>query len=78
MTIPEKMKAFVLTGHGDMDKLVYHTDWPVPVPVSQKVCPLYLPVEVLHCNCLRASTCQDLPRYRTALINLSVGFLFHF
>ena len=32
MTIPEKMKAFVLTGHGDMDKLVYHTDWPVPVP----------------------------------------------
>ncbi len=31
MTIPEKMRAFVLTGHGDMDKLVYHTDWPVPV-----------------------------------------------
>jgi NADPH:quinone reductase-like Zn-dependent oxidoreductase len=24
------MAAFVLTGHGDMDKLVYHTDWPVP------------------------------------------------
>lgn len=31
MTIPDKMKAFVLTGHGDMDKLVYRTDWPVPV-----------------------------------------------
>lgn len=31
MNIPDKMKAFVLTGHGDMDKLVYHTDWPVPV-----------------------------------------------
>ena len=31
MRIPGKMKAFVLTGHGDMDKLVYHTDWPVPV-----------------------------------------------
>jgi len=31
MTIPDKMKAFVLTGHGDMDKLVYHVDWPVPV-----------------------------------------------
>ena len=28
--IPETMRAFVLTGHGDMDKLVYHTDWPVP------------------------------------------------
>ncbi len=31
MTIPDKMNAFVLTGHGDMDKLVYRTDWPVPV-----------------------------------------------
>ncbi len=31
MIIPDKMKAFVLTGHGDMDKLVYHTGWPVPV-----------------------------------------------
>ena len=24
------MRAFVLTGHGDMDNLVYHNDWPVP------------------------------------------------
>lgn len=30
MSIPKTMKAFVLTGHGDMDKLVYKTDWPVP------------------------------------------------
>ncbi len=30
MTIPETMRAFVLTGHGDMDRLVYHDDWPVP------------------------------------------------
>lgn len=28
--IPKTMAAFVLTGHGGMDKLVYHTDWPVP------------------------------------------------
>jgi len=28
--IPETMDAFVLTGHGDMDKLVYQSDWPVP------------------------------------------------
>ncbi len=37
MTIPAKMKAFVLTGHGDMDKLVYHTDWPVPVAGTGEV-----------------------------------------
>lgn len=37
MTIPNKMRAFVLTGHGDMDKLVYHEDWPVPVPVPGEV-----------------------------------------
>ena len=24
------MKAMVLTGHGDLDKLVWHEDWPVP------------------------------------------------
>ena len=24
------MAAFVLTGHGNIDKLVYHADWPVP------------------------------------------------
>jgi NADPH:quinone reductase-like Zn-dependent oxidoreductase len=24
------MKAFVLTGHGDINKLVYHSDWPTP------------------------------------------------
>jgi len=30
--IPETMRAFVLTGHGDMDKLVFHDDWPTPRP----------------------------------------------
>ena len=30
--IPKTMRAVVLTGHGGMDKLEYHTDWPVPVP----------------------------------------------
>lgn len=28
--VPETMNAFVLTGHGDMDKLVFHQDWPTP------------------------------------------------
>jgi len=28
--IPETMKAVILTGHGGLDKLEYHTDWPVP------------------------------------------------
>jgi len=29
-TISGTMAAFVLAGHGGMDKLVYHRDWPVP------------------------------------------------
>lgn len=29
--IPERMRAMVLTGHGDLDQLMYHDDWPVPV-----------------------------------------------
>ncbi|MGR3984674.1 MAG: zinc-binding dehydrogenase [Gammaproteobacteria bacterium] len=30
MKIPATMRAFVLTGHGGMDKLEFHADWPVP------------------------------------------------
>ena len=30
--IPPTMRAFVLTGHGDMDRLEYHQDWPTPQP----------------------------------------------
>ena len=35
--IPKIMKAVVLTGHGGMDKLEYHTDWPVPQPGPDQV-----------------------------------------
>ena len=35
--VPEKMRAFVLTGHGGMDKLVFHDDWPVPKPDAGEV-----------------------------------------
>jgi len=31
------MQAMVLTGHGGMDKLVWHEDWPVPVPKAGEV-----------------------------------------
>lgn len=33
----ETMRAFVLTGHGDFDKLEYHTDWPKPEPQANEV-----------------------------------------
>ncbi len=29
---PTTMRAMVLTGHGGMDRLAWHTDWPVPKP----------------------------------------------
>ncbi|MEL7430260.1 MAG: alcohol dehydrogenase catalytic domain-containing protein, partial [Pseudomonadota bacterium] len=35
--IPATMKAMVLTGHGGMDKLEFHADWPVPVPAPDEV-----------------------------------------
>lgn len=37
MTPPKTMQAMVLTGHGGMDKLVWHEDWPVPVPKAGEV-----------------------------------------
>lgn len=35
--LPTTMAAIVLTGHGDLDKLVYRKDFPVPAPASGEV-----------------------------------------
>lgn len=37
MTLPETMRAMVLTGHRRLDKLVFHDDWPVPKPGADQV-----------------------------------------
>lgn len=37
MTLPDKMRAMVLTGHGDLDAYHWHEDWPVPVPAADEV-----------------------------------------
>ncbi|WP_291735291.1 alcohol dehydrogenase family protein [Leisingera sp. F5] len=37
MTLPDTMKAMVLTGHGDLDKYEWHEDWPVPQPGPMEV-----------------------------------------
>ncbi|MGI9334582.1 MAG: alcohol dehydrogenase family protein [Gammaproteobacteria bacterium] len=34
---PQTMRAFVLTGHGGMDKLEYRSNWPVPQPGPDEV-----------------------------------------
>ena len=36
-TMPTTMRAFVLTGHGEMDKLQFNADWPVPSPAADEV-----------------------------------------
>ena len=35
--IPKTMRAIVLTGHGGLEKLVFHDDWPVPTPLPDQV-----------------------------------------
>jgi len=37
MSIPDTMKAVVLTGHGGLDQLVFHEDWPTPTPKENEV-----------------------------------------
>jgi len=37
MTIPDRMRAVVLVGHGGLDQLVYHDDWPTPQPKPEGV-----------------------------------------
>jgi len=36
-SIPDRMRAVVLTGHGGLDKLEIHDDWPVPQPGPDQV-----------------------------------------
>jgi len=35
--IPQTMRAYVLHGHGDLDQLRFHEDWPVPQPGPDEV-----------------------------------------
>ncbi|MGB0798376.1 MAG: alcohol dehydrogenase family protein [Planktomarina sp.] len=37
MTLPTTMHAMVTMGHGDLDQLVWHTDWPRPDPDADQV-----------------------------------------
>ena len=37
MTLPKTMKAMVTMGHGDLDQMVFHTDWPRPEPDAGEV-----------------------------------------
>ncbi|MEX0367721.1 MAG: alcohol dehydrogenase family protein [Ruegeria sp.] len=37
MTLPDTMNAMVTMGHGDMDQMVWHTDWPRPDPAGGEV-----------------------------------------
>ncbi|MEL7092444.1 MAG: alcohol dehydrogenase family protein [Pseudomonadota bacterium] len=37
MSLPETMRAMVTVGHGGLDQMVWHEDWPVPVPAAGEV-----------------------------------------
>jgi len=37
MTLPKTMRAMVTMGHGDLDQMVMHKDWPRPEPASGEV-----------------------------------------
>ena len=37
MSLPDKMRAMVTMGHGDLDQLVLHEDWPRPDPAPGEV-----------------------------------------
>jgi len=46
VTIPATMRAMVTIGHGGLDKLVFHDDWPVPQPAPGSVL-----IRVGACGC---------------------------
>ena len=44
--IPATMRAMVTTGHGGLEKLEFHSDWPVPRPAPGEVL-----IKVGACGC---------------------------
>lgn len=36
-TLPNTMQAMVTMGHGDIDQMVFHDDWPIPTPAAGEV-----------------------------------------
>lgn len=45
MTLPNKMRAMVTMGHGDLEQMVLHENWPRPVPAADEVL-----IRVLACG----------------------------
>lgn len=45
MSAPDTMRAMVTMGHGDLDQIVLHTNWPRPVPAADEVL-----IRVLACG----------------------------
>lgn len=45
MTLPNKMRAMVTMGHGNLDQMVLHENWPRPVPAADEVL-----IRVLACG----------------------------
>ena len=41
VSLPATMSAMLLTGHGDVNRLVYRDDVPVPRPGHRHICLLY-------------------------------------
>ena len=37
MTIPTTMRAMVTMGHGGIDQMVWHENWPTPEPMANEV-----------------------------------------
>jgi len=37
MQLPDTMRAMVTHGHGGLDQMVFHTDWPCPKPKKAEV-----------------------------------------
>ena len=45
MDTPQTMQAMVTMGHGGMEQMVFHTDWPRPTPGTGEVL-----LQVLACG----------------------------
>ncbi len=66
------MRAFVLTGHGDLDKLVFHDNWPVPEPGPGEVL-----IKVQACGLNNTDVNTRTAWYSKAVSENTTGGAFH-
>ncbi len=72
MTLPDTMKAMVTMGHGGLEQMVLHPDWPRPEPAAQEVL-----IKVAACGLNNTDVNTRSGWYSKTVTDATTGGAFH-